>query len=247
MRRFALFLILVLLSSKLCADDKIIYSDGSSINVIVAEVGLNYVKFKKSSNPDGPLYTEGLSKIDRIIYANGSEDKWAHKSFFDKPYKCAKMTIEAQMKLSAGVSMYEYDLAEIIVCLRLNDYLRLGLGSGFGQKRFECGYSSNSIDFVPICFNIKYNILAKRFSPYLQGNIGTYIYKDNSELVNPSLLYNAAIGLDVFIGHGALFAEIGFETDDASVLNSYKEKHPNASLDHHNMGFCVGFGYQYTF
>ena len=69
---------IVFISSALatCAQDLITKNDGSIIEVNTQEVNMNesYVKYRLSSNPDGPLYTMPLSEIRMIQYADGTYD-----------------------------------------------------------------------------------------------------------------------------------------------------------------------------
>ena len=58
--------------------DTVILRKGNSIVVRVLEVGRDQIKYKKCNNPDGPLYSMGISEIYMIKYNNGTRD------FFDQ-------------------------------------------------------------------------------------------------------------------------------------------------------------------
>ncbi len=57
----------------LSAQDVIYFHDGGSLQVKVLTVG-SLVTYKKTSNPDGPIYSIAKAEIDEIIYENGERD-----------------------------------------------------------------------------------------------------------------------------------------------------------------------------
>lgn len=54
------------------AQDKIITKKAETIEATIIEVNISDIKYRKFSNPDGPLYTILKADIASIIYANGS-------------------------------------------------------------------------------------------------------------------------------------------------------------------------------
>ena len=60
----------------LFADDIIVLRNGDIINAIVKEVQKSEIKYKKVSNPDGPLYSIEKSDVLSIKYTNGEIDKF---------------------------------------------------------------------------------------------------------------------------------------------------------------------------
>jgi len=56
------------------AQDIIIMKNGSDIQAIVQEIGIDDVRYKRFDNPNGPNYTLKKSEIFMIRYANGSKD-----------------------------------------------------------------------------------------------------------------------------------------------------------------------------
>lgn len=66
--------IFLFLSFKLFSQDTIYKRNGDIINAKVLEVDLKVIKFKKASNPDGPLFTMSKSQITLIQYNDGSKD-----------------------------------------------------------------------------------------------------------------------------------------------------------------------------
>lgn len=59
------------------ADDIIMLIDGDAIRALVKEVGVKEVKYKKSSNPQGPVYVVEKEKIFSIKYDNGEVEKFS--------------------------------------------------------------------------------------------------------------------------------------------------------------------------
>ncbi|NID10281.1 hypothetical protein [Fibrivirga algicola] len=71
-----LFIVLVaLLSATLTyAQDNIILRNGEEIPARVLEVTQAELKYRKTANPDGPIYTSSLRDVLLIKYANGTKD-----------------------------------------------------------------------------------------------------------------------------------------------------------------------------
>jgi hypothetical protein len=62
------------------ADDIIVTVDGERIDAVITEVSDSEVKFKRKSNPDGPLVVMSTAKIATVIYSNGTVQAFGHKS-----------------------------------------------------------------------------------------------------------------------------------------------------------------------
>lgn len=62
------------------AQDTIYTRNGSVINGKVAEITQAEIKYKKASNPDGPVYSMGKEDVVLIHYRNGSKDVFASNS-----------------------------------------------------------------------------------------------------------------------------------------------------------------------
>lgn len=73
-----LLIIIVVLAASLAANaqDHIIFRDGSDVSARVTEVTPQTVKYKKMSNPNGPLYTSYTTDIEKIVYENGTEESF---------------------------------------------------------------------------------------------------------------------------------------------------------------------------
>ena len=71
MRTIILIFFTTLITSNIFAQDIITKKTGEDIECKVTEIDLDVVKYKKSSNPDGPNYSILKKDIFRIKYANG--------------------------------------------------------------------------------------------------------------------------------------------------------------------------------
>lgn len=74
MKNSILIFILLLLMSHLQAQDIIFTKKKGKVNAKVWEVETKYIKYKKSDNPGGPLYSMQTALIDSIVYENGGRD-----------------------------------------------------------------------------------------------------------------------------------------------------------------------------
>ena len=73
-----LFVMLLFLCSAVAnAQDVIVKRDGSTILSKVLEVGEEDVKYKKSDNLDGPIYTIKKTELQAINYKNGAKDTFS--------------------------------------------------------------------------------------------------------------------------------------------------------------------------
>lgn len=62
----------------------LIYTKQETIEANVKEVKEQWVSYKKYDNPNGPVYEISKSKIDSIVYANGSKDIFERKNIIQE-------------------------------------------------------------------------------------------------------------------------------------------------------------------
>ena len=72
MKKTLIVITLFLMIGSLSAQDKIYFNDGSTIEAKVLVVSESKVQYKNFDNQSGPTFEIGLSKINMIIYENGS-------------------------------------------------------------------------------------------------------------------------------------------------------------------------------
>ncbi len=116
MNRFTLTLMLLLSSIPMIADDIIILRNGDIIEGIVTEVLTNEIKFRKTSNLNGPTYSEPKASVLSIKYENGEIDK------FDEPNTSSTDANGSSPSISKGLPMEdnESNKAQYAVLPRLN-------------------------------------------------------------------------------------------------------------------------------
>jgi hypothetical protein len=74
------FTALILLAQAAYAQDVITKRNGDIIPAKIAEVSTEYVKYRKSENPSGPIYTVAASEIFMIKYENTGKDVFEQSS-----------------------------------------------------------------------------------------------------------------------------------------------------------------------
>ena len=77
MKKFLLFVMLLSVTT-MSAQDVIVKKDGSTILSKVIEIGTSEVKYKKYSNPNGPIYTIRISDILSINYETGEKEAFGN-------------------------------------------------------------------------------------------------------------------------------------------------------------------------
>ena len=88
------------------AQDIIIMKNGSDIQAVVQEVGIDDVKYKKIDNPNGPNYTLKKSEIFMIRYENGSKDVFSETATntpIDKQQQTAVISTQYKLSYHNGV------------------------------------------------------------------------------------------------------------------------------------------------
>lgn len=137
MSKFRFLSLILLLNPFLAkAEDVIHYTNGKTLSAKVVEVGKDYIKYSKGTNPDGPVYSEETKHISRIDYEDGTHDNWEHNSYTNGIFKFDKPTYELQFKVSAAMNT-EIPQSDLVFGLRLNSFFRIGIGLGISKKCFE--------------------------------------------------------------------------------------------------------------
>lgn len=77
MKYFFSILFAGLFSSILYSQDNMVLRSGEEIKAKVEEVGIGEIKYRRTDNPTGPLYTIRKSEVLLINYQNGTKDVFA--------------------------------------------------------------------------------------------------------------------------------------------------------------------------
>ena len=81
MKKYVVFLVgSILLAGQVRAQDLIVLKDGATVSGKVCEVTSTEIKYKKISNPDGPLYSIDKSRVLAVNYKNGEKENYAEGS-----------------------------------------------------------------------------------------------------------------------------------------------------------------------
>lgn len=73
-RKTILFILVMLMTGTVMAQDVITLKNGDEINGKVTKVSSTEIEYKLASNPDGPTYTKPVAEIFMVKYANGQKD-----------------------------------------------------------------------------------------------------------------------------------------------------------------------------
>lgn len=79
MRTAFIFISLLLLNLAGEAQDTIFKNDGSMLAAKILEINPGEIKYKKASDPDGPVYVESKTAVQSIRYANGLVEEYTPK------------------------------------------------------------------------------------------------------------------------------------------------------------------------
>gem|GEM_PF-2554378 len=96
MRTF-LTMTLMIMTISAYTQDKIRTTSGETINAKVTEVSKDEVKYKKSSNPDGPVYVLRKQEISSIVYQNGEKEVFTGERPSDNNESNAEPTPDPKM------------------------------------------------------------------------------------------------------------------------------------------------------
>lgn len=123
--KILLILIAILIFNHVDAQDKITKKNGEDVNAKVIEIGTKEVKFKKSDNIDGPLYTIPVEDLIKIEFANGQKEIFKATSNELKPIETKRIESENNIEnvlATQQVYFYGYDFSHF----QLSDNKRIG-------------------------------------------------------------------------------------------------------------------------
>lgn len=102
---------LLLVAINVYAQDVIVQKNGTTIISKILEVGSTEIKYKKFSNPDGPVYSISKSDVISINYENGDKDLFSSPSESIAPIQANKnqlpqrTTAPEEYKLEGGTQI----------------------------------------------------------------------------------------------------------------------------------------------
>ncbi len=184
MKKTLLIIIGLLISAvAIKAQDIIILKTGEEISSYVKEISTSDLKYKKASNPDGPLYTLSISEVFMIKYENGEKDVFnaisepnpalpnAENATTDnKPAKKISNYINASYRGFPLLYGYTLSILTIDYNLQFNITRKFSFGYGIGLGTSSAYEASNSI--VPVYVRARYKFLDSKVSPFIATNLG---------------------------------------------------------------------------
>ena len=104
MKKLLLF-ILLLAAIDVHAQDVIVKKDGSTIISKILEVGTDVIRYKKYSNPDGPIFSISKTDVISINYQNGEKDMFNQTNESTAKSSTVNNVAIEEYKLEAGTQI----------------------------------------------------------------------------------------------------------------------------------------------
>ena len=196
MKKTLIVITLFLMIGSLSAQDKIYFNDGSTIEAKVLVVSESKVQYKNFDNQSGPTFEIGLSKINMIIYENGSHQMFKEKeadeatmSKTSRDFRKNRINLDLLAIGENGPTSISYEIInedgsrgiEIPISVYFNSDGVVGYTIGANMKfytnkqgkGFYIGPSLGLGDFDWYVYNYNYgNYASSDFSAYLGLKLG---------------------------------------------------------------------------
>lgn len=219
--------LLCLACSSAMADDVIVFRSGEVIRGKVEEISTRTVRYKKSTNLDGPSYTTDKRELLSVQYDNGTTDLLSdpveprdENQDEDSGLRfCPQVAAVTATQGSCGIT--GGGGVEFIANFKANNRVKMGPGIGMMGHNYEKGGVSATFE-IPVFFNAQYHFTQSNINPYIQGqvgynfgavNAGDYnsdgIYYDREE--HMSLFVKVGAGLSFNLRRGAIFVDLGYK------------------------------------
>ncbi|MDQ3046903.1 MAG: hypothetical protein M3R27_05090 [Bacteroidota bacterium] len=210
---------LLCISTSALAQDTLYMKDGSMIPAKVIEVNSEEIKYKRTDNPDGPLFISRKNEIDAVKYENGIKE-----TIVSTPQKTEPEPVVNNTPVDLNVPIYrkgpfykqgnyrmkEKEMQKII--LNMNDR-----EINYHVKKAKVAKGIQYIGFVAIpAF-----IFGLGYTGYALGSN----YNTSTGTLDSSVSYAPGIAAG-FVAAGALATSITFK--------SIRKKHNNAALKIYN-------------
>lgn len=98
-RKAIVFILVMLVTGAVMAQDVITLKNGDEINGKVTKVTPTEIEYKLASNPDGPTYTKPVADIFMVKYENGQKD------VFNTAAESAKQPQQVTVDIPTGVTL----------------------------------------------------------------------------------------------------------------------------------------------
>ncbi len=167
------------------AQDVIVRKNELEIKAKVVEVGPEQVKYKRFDNPDGPIYIENRDQIQKISYANGTEDIFeananisSRETVFHQVARQEKRT--SKIRYSGLIELAPYFGMNFAGNSdEYGDYSGVAFSTAHGIQLsekyfFGLGFGVNSGNdlYMPIFAAFRMNLSQEAAHPFLGASIG---------------------------------------------------------------------------
>ena len=157
------------------SQDEIILNTGEKIKVVVTEVDKKQVKYKKHSNPEGPVFVVNKRDVSKIVYKNGEEDVFSGGGSLYN----FKQNIFAYNIFDVVYNQFAFSYEHISKNGKMSFLIPLSIGYSdrYGPKEFQdYGFTGFGINLFPTGqHRVTYYL-----GPELQIGIGEdYVYADD--------------------------------------------------------------------
>jgi hypothetical protein len=217
-------IIIVCASTKLIAQDKLIFKNGGEVPSIIIEVNADVIKYKRFDNPNGPVYSIPRNEIDRIFYKDGQVD-----SFIDQSKVNTKSPLENKLRYGGpriGITYLQPGESTD----KMNDIFDRDINpliTQFGWQ-FETRFftlengASGLVELIPMFGGLEQGL----FIPSITGLVGYRSAKGYEIGIGPTLSLGGS-GVLIAAGTSIKSGQVVFPINIAfipSVTKSYQEE-----------------------
>jgi hypothetical protein len=240
---------MLLAAPALGAQDLLIRNSGEETEVKVLEVSRDYVKYRKFSNPDGPVFTVPVSEIFMIRYEDGTKTVFGDGSYNTgsgisdmstpetaQPVKLERVLRPTRMQIGAMVRPAAFSL------LTMNENVVDGVSYYNDAIRYSASFGAVFDYWLSDEVQKKWYLEAKLLYSLMGGKTSTEIY--NLDYIT----LDAGIGKRGNIAFWTFYMGIGILTNAKyadvqskdTKLNIYEWCNPLTYRLGSDFGFCIG-------
>jgi hypothetical protein len=217
-------IIIVCASTKLIAQDKLVFKNGGEVPAVIIEVNADIIKYKRFDNPNGPIYLIPRNEIDRIAYKDGRVDNFINSSKAN-----SKSPLESKLRYGGpriGITYLQPGESSD----KMNDIFNRNINpiiTQFGwqfETRFftlESG-ASGLVELIPMVGGLEQGL----FIPSITGLVGYRSSKGYEIGIGPTLSLGGS-GVLIAVGTSIKSGKVVFPINIAfipSVTKSYQEE-----------------------
>ena len=202
----------IALTSACFAQDVIVTKDSRRIEAKVTEVNVDDIKYKRSTNPDGPTYSLPKSSIDYILYQNGEVERFETENTRIQTTTTSRVQTQNQ-RTTQPDQYYRYSKRELLDRMQRDDPILF--------RQYRSGVSKTAHGWAFIGTGLVLNGIG--IGVIVDGTnkgYGYYTYDDTDQIVAG---YITTLVGDVFLTIGIPTAIVG-KVRRVRALNAYEQK-----------------------